>query len=70
MKKYSESVHETFAADELAEFLSTMDEFEMEVEVEDGEFTVTTARGTLVAAFSETPLTGVPGGWCSFNHFV
>jgi hypothetical protein len=57
-------VKRQFDGDELGEFLSFLEEHELEPEENDGEYTVHTPRsGWLIAYFTETPLSGPPGGW-------
>ena len=63
---YAGRINEVFGADELSEFLITMDECDKEVECDDGAYSVHTSTGTMLAYFSETPESGPPGGWARF----
>ena len=64
-----ESMNKQFEADELGEFLETIEELDLKVNEDDDEYTVhLESTGQLVAYFCAVPRCGPAGGWVSYNY--
>jgi hypothetical protein len=64
-----EAINKTFDADQLGEFLETVEEFGLAPEEHNDEYTVhLELTGFLVAYFCAVPTQGPAGGWINYTH--
>lgn len=66
-----EAINKKFDADQLGDFLQTIEEFGLEPEENDDEYTVhNKSTGYLIAYFCSVPIAGPAGGWINFTQLV